>query len=393
MTPFFSLGEMPLANALLREEQLGTPDVRVELGLALCSTCSLVQLTDQVAPEVLFSDYVYFSSYSDTVLENARQLCERVIGERGLSGEHLVVELASNDGYLLKNYVAAGVPVLGVEPAKNIAQLAEERGIRTVNTFFNLAEAQKLSEQGFAADVMHANNVLAHVPDPVDFVRGIAHLLKPDGAAYIEVPYVESMLEGVEFDTIYHEHLCYFSVTALQNIVSSAGLALADVELIPIHGGSLRLTLKHGNQAGASTQALLDKEAAAKIHSLEHYRSFRESVEGLRRELLELLEGLRRDGKTVVGYGASAKGAILLNYFGIDKRLLDCLVDRSPFKQGLYAPGNHLKIESPEYLTDKQPDYALLLAWNFADEILRLQHAYCEAGGKFIIPIPRVHIR
>jgi SAM-dependent methyltransferase len=396
LLPILSLGETPLANALLTRAQLAAEEPRFPLDLAFCPSCTLVQITKSVPPELMFSEYMYFSSFSDTMLEHARTIAERMIAARALTAGSLVIEVASNDGYLLKNYLRAGVPVLGVEPASNIAKVArEEHGINTIEEFFGTEVAARLAAEGKRADVLHANNVLAHVPDLNGFVGGIATVLKPDGVAIIEVPLLMDMFDKLEFDTIYHEHLCYFSLTALHRLFSRHGLSIIDVERHVIHGGSLRLFAARsavGGTPSPSVAALLATEAAWHVRDYKRYQDFGARVEALKTELVTLLERLKASGKTIAAYGASAKGATLLNTFGIGCQFLDFIVDRSTVKQQNFAPGTHLEILSPDVLTTRKPDFLLLLAWNFADEILDQQDVYRRAGGQFIIPIPTVTI-
>jgi SAM-dependent methyltransferase len=392
-----SLGSTPLANALRSEEQLSLPEETYPLDLAFCPECALLQITETVPPEKLFRDYLYFSSFSDTLLEHARRLAERVIASRGLNGRSLVVEVASNDGYLLQNYKRAGVAVLGVEPAVNIARVAaEERGIPTVCDFFGEGLARSLREgRGLRADVIHAHNVLAHVADLNGFVRGLALLLKEDGEAIVEVPYARDMIEGCEFDTIYHEHLCYFSLTALDNLFRRHRLLVADVEHVPIHGGTLRLFVRkqaEGVAPSAAVREMLADERARGMAREGYYTEFGARVARLRADLLSLLARLKREGRRVAVYGASAKGSTLLNYFGLGRETLDFVVDRSTVKQGLYTPGTALPIHAPERLLEEMPDYVLLLTWNFAEEILAQQQEYRRRGGRFIIPIPELKI-
>jgi len=386
------LGTTPLANALLREGQLDKPEPRYPLNTVMCEDCSLVQITETVPPETLFSDYVYFSSFSDTAVQSAKALAERLVRDRGLNGSSLVMEAASNDGYLLKHYQALGVPVLGIEPAANIAAEANKQGIPTRCAFFGREEGQRLAAAG-RCDVFHANNVLAHVADLNGFVAGIKLVLKPGGVASIEAPYLRDLIEKVEFDTIYHEHLCYFSVTALDRLFARHGLVLADVERIPIHGGSLRVFAAHeGTARSAAVRNLLQEEEALGMTRPAYYADFAFRVSRLRDDLLSLLRKLKAEGRSLAAYGASAKGATLLNYFGIDERLLDFVADRSTVKQGKFTPGSHLPIVAPDELTARQPDYVLLLTWNFAAEILAQQQAYRDAGGRFILPVPQVRV-
>ncbi len=389
-----SLGRTPLANRLLTDAQLHEPEPTWPLDLAWCADCSLVQITETVPPEILFRDYAYFSSFSDTMVSHAKTIAERLIGERTLGSDSLVVEIASNDGYLLQWYQKAGVPVLGIEPARNIAEVAiNERGVPTISEFFGSDLATKLADEGSRADVIHANNVLAHVADLNGIVAGFSKLLKPGGMAVVECPYLHDMLEHVEFDTIYHEHLCYFSLTALDQLFRRHGLEIVAVERLPIHGGSLRFfaTQLGASKVTDSVKQLLAAEAAW-VRNEKFYRGFGERVAKLREELLTLLHRLKADKKRIAVYGASAKGSTLLNYFGIGAELFDYVVDRSTVKQGHYTPGTHLKICHPERLVEDRPDYCLLLTWNFADEILEQQREYRANGGQFIIPIPELRV-
>lgn len=371
-----------------------TGESRWPLELAWCPTCSLVQITETVPPEKLFRDYAYFSSFSDTMVTHARSIADRLREQRKLNSDSLVVEIASNDGYLLQWYHKSGVPVLGIEPARNIAKVAEsERGVRTISEFFGQDLAQQLVRDGYRADIIHANNVLAHVADLNGVVSGFASLLKPDGVAVVEAPYLKDLLDHVEFDTIYHEHLCYFSLTALTQLFGQHGLEIVDVERLAIHGGSLRVfAAKSGVMSVTPAVRQLLAEESQWVRDPEFYQSFGESVDKLRLELVGLLHKLKADGKRIAVYGASAKGSTLLNYFGIGRELLDYVVDRSTIKQGRYTPGTRLKIYDPAQLVEDRPDYCLLLTWNFADEILKQQQRYREQGGQFIIPVPSVRI-
>lgn len=394
LTEILSLGKTPLANALLDKEQLDQPEPTYPLELAFCSKCALVQITETVPPETLFHNYAYFSSFSDTMLEHARSLTGKLREQRRLHGQSLVVEVASNDGYLLKFYQQAGVPVLGIEPAVNIAHVAQsQHGIPTLCEFFGDSLARQLVTAGKRADVIHANNVLAHVPDLNGFIAGVKMLLQPSGVAVVEVPYVKDLIDHVEFDTIYHEHLCYFSLTAVDRLVRRHDLQILDVERLEIHGGSLRIYMGHPGrvESAVAVQELLQSESTW-VENLSFYESFGARVVRLREELTGLLRKLKSEHKRIAVYGASAKGSTLLNYFGIGNETLDYVVDRSTIKQGRFTPGTHLKIHAPERLLDDQPDYVLLLTWNFAKEILDQQAEYRQLGGRFIIPIPEVQV-
>jgi SAM-dependent methyltransferase len=389
---FLSLGSTPLANALLTEAQLGEPEETYPLDLVFCSQCTLVQLTESISPEKLFRNYVYFSSFSETMLNHAEALSSALIGSKHLGAQSLVVEVASNDGYLLRCYQREGVPVLGIEPATNIACVAEQRGIRTINDFFGESLAQRLFADGCQADVIHANNVLAHVPDLNGFVRGLRRLLKPDGVVVVEVPYVYEMITHCEFDTVYHEHLSYFSLTALNELFTRNDLTIQSVERLAIHGGTLRLYAGHAAEQEQSVTELLADEQRYGLGVFDFYKGFGERVESLRDELVSLLHGLKECGRTIAAYGASAKGATLLNYCRLGREVLDYVVDRSTVKQGFYTPGSHLQIYPPEKLLEDAPDYVLLLTWNFAGEIYEQQVEYRKRGGLFIVPVPFVRV-
>lgn len=384
-----SLGRTPLANALIRAEQLQETEETFPLDLVFCPACTLVQITENISPEKLFREYFYLSSFSDTMLRHAATVAAQMVEARRLGANSLVVEVASNDGYLLRQYKRTGVPVLGIEPAENIARVAEEHGVNTISEFFTEELAKKLRADGHCADVIHANNVLAHVPDLNGFVRGLRILLKDDGVALIEVPYVKDMIDATEFDTIYHEHLSYFSLTALNNLFRRHNLNINEVQLLPIHGGTLRV---YASREETSLESLLSAEMEWGVGDLGFYKDFSSKAERLRGELVGLLQTLKQQGKRIAVYGASAKGSTLLNYCGIGKETLDFVVDRSTVKQGLYTPGTHLQIHPTEKLLSDMPDYVLLLTWNFADEILEQQTEYRSRGGRFIIPIPSVKV-
>jgi SAM-dependent methyltransferase len=388
------LGRTPLANALLTREQLGLPEPTYPLALAFCPNCTLVQLTHAVPPEHLFREYVYFSSYSDTMVAHAGVLAERLSAERKLGPNSLVLEIASNDGYLLQHYRGAGIQVLGIEPARNIARVAEERGIRTRCEFFTRGLATELAGQGTRADVIHAHNVLAHVPDLNGFVAGLRTLLRPDGVVILEVPHVTELIDRCEFDTIYHEHLSYFSLTALDRLFQRHELRIVNVERLPIHGGSLRLIVvhEHGTAPRPAVAALLAWEEDWGAARASRYRDFAARIATVVAQLRQMLLALKQQGKRIAAYGAAAKGTTLLHALDLPRGTLAFVADRSQTKQGHFTPGTHLPIVPPEELVRQQPDYVLLLTWNFADEILTQQAEYRARGGKFIVPIPEVQI-
>ena len=388
------LGIQPLANNLLRPEDLGKTEPKFPLRLAVCQGCWLLQIIDLVPAVQLFSEYLYFSSFSDLMLRHAAQAVERYVRDFSLGKNSLVMEIASNDGYLLQYFKAHQVPCLGIEPAANIAKVAREKGIETLVEFFGQTLAEGLNRQGRQADLLLGNNVFAHAPNPNDFVAGLRTLLKPGGRIVLEFPYASDFIENTEFDTIYHEHVFYFSLTALQPLFNRHGLEIFRVERIPIHGGSLRLFagIRGAHPEDCSVKVLLEEEKRKGVGTLAYYEGFAKRVVELKRALLQLIDRLRQEGKSVAAYGASAKGSTLLNFFGLDHRALQFAADRSTYKQGRLTPGTHIPIVPPEKLVEARPDYTLLLTWNFAEEILEQQKSYRQQGGRFIIPIPEVRV-
>jgi SAM-dependent methyltransferase len=394
LRPFLDLGITPLADALVRPENLDRPEPKFPLNLVFCPESALVQITEDVPEDQLFDDnYLYFSSFSDVVLKHSREHALSLIDERKLDADSLVVELASNDGYLLKNFVEAGIPVLGIDPSSEPAKAANAIGVPTMVEFFGRDLAEQLVADGKRADVIVANNVFAHIPDINDFTAGMKLLLADDGVIHIENPYVRDLIEHCEFDTIYHEHFYYHSCTSIDRQMRRHGLYLNHVEYFPkLHGGTLRWHCGHERNPSDTLLEYLAAEREAGLDSFEYYAAFADRVAGVKRDLLALLTDLKAQGKTIAAYGAAAKGATLINYVGIGTDLVDFVVDRNTHKHGLHMPGTHQLVKDVSALTDEMPDYVLLLAWNFKDEIMAQQADYLARGGKFIVPVPTPQI-
>jgi SAM-dependent methyltransferase len=391
MALVLDLGETALANRFVRPEQLSEPEPKYPLRLVLCRRCGLVQIDEEVPREVLFKDYVYFSGTSDLVHQHAERLAKSLCTQYGVHGADLVLEPASNDGTVLKAFQRRGLRVLGVEPAENIAAVARAEGIETVTEFFDANLARKLKQSHGRAKLLLARHVLAHVTDLHGFVRGIHESLAWDGVAVIEAPYVAELLCRLEFDTIYHEHLCYFSLRVLKTLFERFGLSCVDAELVAMHGGSLLLHVAHADgphHASLRLRAMLAKEESLGLATLETWQKFATRVAELKEQLLHFFDDATYFGQTVVGYGAPAKANTLLAYCDIGPGHLPYIVDRSPYKQGLLTPGQHIPVRHPRCVLEDQPDVLLILAWNFADEIMAQQDAYWRCGGRFAVPIP-----
>ena len=390
------LGSQPASNAYLASLAAASEEKRYPLRAKVCESCKLVQVDYDVSPQELFGNYAYFSSYSDDWLAHAKQYCDMARQRFGLGASSLVVELASNDGYLLKNFLSLDIQVLGIDPSDTVAAAAEQIGVPTLVDFFDENLAKKLSAQGRQADLIIANNVLAHVPKLNDFVAGIAVLLKPSGSVTLEFPHLLELIEHVEFDTIYHEHYSYISLYAIEQVFSRYGLRIYDAEQLPTHGGSLRVFAAHANRPGLEDSPLLLKvraqEKAAGLADLATYLRFSERVEECRDSLLEFLARAKREGKSVAAYGAAAKGNTLLNYCGVTPADIAMVADRNPHKQSKWLPGTHIPVVSPEALMQARPHYVLILPWNLQDEIRQQLRGIREWGGKFLTPVPVVRV-
>ena len=388
----FSLGLAPLANRLTDSEEASSAEPRYPLDLCVCGECALAQLGEAPPPGEIFSDYPYLSSFSDTMVEHARELADALVRECALDGDAPVVEIGSNDGYLLQHFARAGIPTLGVDPADAACQLAAERGISTRQEFFGETVADELAREGISPRLIVANNVMAHVPDVNDVAAGVRRLLAPDGVFVIETPYIRDLIERLEFDTIYHEHLFYYSLTSLSALLARHGLGQIDVARVPIHGGSLRVMARAGSGASTAADRLLREEAEWGVREPEPYSEFSSRVDERRRGLRDLLLARKGEGRRLAAYGAAAKGVMLLNALEIGTEVLDFVVDRNPKKQGRRLPGSGLEIRPPEDLLTEMPDDVLLLAWNVADEVIDQQAEYRRRGGTFIVPLPELRI-
>jgi SAM-dependent methyltransferase len=393
LTQWLSLGDAPLSDGFRSLEDLGQPEAVFPLNLLFCHDCGLVQISRVISPELMFGqEYRYFSSMSQSLVTHALENVEARIREREVGPDSQVVEIASNDGYLLQHYLNRGIPVLGIDPAPGPSAAARALGIPTVSDFFGAELAERLVNEGLSADIIHGNNVLAHVPDLNGFVSGLEKLLSPDGQIVLEIPYLGDLIQFVEFDTIYHEHQCYFSISSLCPLFARHGLFLNRVERLWIHGGSVRLFVDRKDQPSTEVREMLREEAELGMGRLDFFLGFGEKVRSLAAAIKRTIGEIKADGRTVAAYGAAAKGTMLLNAAGLGSREIDFVVDRNPHKQGKFMPGSEIPILEPGALLEKNPDFLLILPWNFKEEIMAQQEAFKEGGGRFIIPIPEVSI-
>lgn len=389
-----SLGPLPKPNGYLSEKKLDKKEPKYPLDIGRCTKCGLVQLTKIVRPDIMFENYKYIPSASKTMVKHFDSLAKEIINKHNLEKNNLVIDIGSNDGTLLKSFKKRGMKVLGIDPAENLADIANKEGVETLAEYFTSNVAEKVKKEYGKAKAITATNVVAHIADLQDLFKGIEILLDQNGVFVAEFPYLVDLLENIEFDTIYQEHLSYFSVKPLIHLVERYDLHLSDIQKIPVHGGSLRVFIKKGRKKklSPSVSGLLALEESKNIYSSKTYKEFVNEVEMKKKELITLLKKLKSEGYNIAGYGASARGNILMNYFGIDNKILDFIVDSTPYKQGLYTPGHHIPIRPEKELLEKMPEYALLLAWNFKDEILKKQEKYREKGGNFILIVPDVEI-
>lgn len=393
---FLSLGSFPLSNSYLTEEGLHQKEIFYPLDVYVCDSCFLVQLQEYETPENIFGDYAYFSSYSDTWLKHAKEYVDKMVDLFKMDAHSYVIEIASNDGYLLQYFAEKGIPVLGIEPARNVAEAARKKGIPTETIFLGTETAKQLASEGKHADLLLGNNVLAHVPNLNDFVKGLRILLKPQGIITMEFPHLMKLMEETQFDTIYHEHFSYFSFLTVEKIFHAHGLTLFDVEELSTHGGSLRIYARHAEDktkpVAERVYQLKQRETEAGYAGIHHYFGFQEKVKAIKMDILKFLIQAKRDGKRVVGYGAPAKGNTLLNYCGIRADFIDYTVDRNPYKQGHFLPGSHIPIEEPNKVKETKPDYLFILPWNLKDEIMGQMAFIRQWGGKFVVPIPKIQV-
>jgi SAM-dependent methyltransferase len=391
---FCDLGMSPLSNAFVAAEKLSSMEPFYPLHAFVCDNCYLVQLDEFESPEEIFSDYIYFSSYSDSWLEHCKRYTEMMMQRLGLGAASQVIEIASNDGYLLQYFANRGIPVLGVEPAANVAAVAREKGIPTLVKFFGVETATQMRDDGLQANLLLGNNVLAHVPDINDFVAGMAIVLKADGVITMEFPHLLKLMQLNQFDTIYHEHFSYLSLLTVERIFEAHGLQIFEVDELTTHGGSLRIYAGHDSSkpAMSNVESVRRSESEAGIDQLSTYASFKEIVETTKRELLSFLIEAKASGKRIAAYGAAAKGNTLLNYCGVRQDFVDFVVDRNPAKQNRYLPGTHIPVFAPEKIDEVRPDYLLILPWNIKDEIVGKMSHIRQWGGKFIVPIPKVEV-
>lgn len=393
---FVDLGITPLSNSFLKKEMLDNLEKKHPLCTYVCSNCFLVQLPEFENPENIFEEYAYFSSYSSTWLHHAQDYVNMIIKKFGFNEKKLVIEIASNDGYLLQYFKEKDIPILGIEPAINVAKVAKQKGIPTIIKFFSVDTANELKSEGKNADLIIGNNVLAHVPNLNGFVKGLKILLKPAGIITLEFPHLLQLIQKNQFDTIYHEHFSYFSLITAEKIFSFHGLTIFDVEEIPTHGGSLRIYVKHSDydfiSVNQSVIILLEKEKLFGLENISTYTDFIKNVQIVKNKLYEFFINSKNSGKKIVCYGAAAKGNTLLNYCGIGNNFIDYIVDQNSYKQGLYLPGTHIPIKSPDEIQKTKPDYLVIIPWNLKDEIMEQMKYIRGWGGKFVIPIPEVKI-